>query len=196
MVQSREEVGAELIALVPHFCVFTPLRPQECEKVCVCTLAAWGCNLSPVTGSKTACSFLPWDALCPSPSHKGGGGTHIQGRIGREPLLLLSPCPFSPFSFPSTVPLTGSVLRADEVFETRDKPRGLADRPVSLCPVFPSAFARVRVGLDLRKQVGRPGRAPKGRIPLLRTPHHLGVAHQSVPPFSPLTPKGLMQMLG
>ena len=35
---------------------------------------------------------------------------------------------------PLFTPLTASVLPDDEVFETRDK--GLADKPVSLCPIL------------------------------------------------------------
>lgn len=56
-------------------------------------------------------------------------------------LCLLYPWPL-PFSFsfmvlPFFTPLTGSVLPEDKVFETRDKPKGLADKPVSPCPVPP-----------------------------------------------------------
>lgn len=63
-----------------------------------------------------------------------------EGKAGGEPsfLRLLFPSLLPFFSFmvlPFFTPLTGSVLPDDEVFETRDKPKNLADKPVFPCAV-------------------------------------------------------------
>lgn len=80
---------------------------------------------------------------------------------------------------PFFTPLTGSVLPEDKVFETRDKPKGLADKPVSPCPVSSNPPQKSQWG----------GLEEQAKVCIhVNTPlTTLGVAHGQF--FSPLIPE-------